>query len=127
MTEPVRGPADHLAALLETLPPDARRQVTAWLLAVIRPPAIAQFPHPLPWPSATGSDIVGDRIEQPREHRLVATLPAGDSQLVTIRLPADRHAALRAWCAEHGFTMASVVRGLVERFLEEHGTAPRTT
>ena len=126
MTEPVRGPAEHLAALLETLPPDARQQVTAWLLAMVRPPVAAQFPYPLPWPPATGSDLVNDRIDQPPVQRLAATLPAGDSQLVTIRLPADRHAALRAWCAEHGFTMASVVRGLVERFLEEHGTAPRS-
>jgi hypothetical protein len=92
---------------------------------MVRPPAIAQFPYPLPWPAE--SDLVNDRIEQPRVHRLAATLPAGDSQLVTIRLPAERHAALRAWCAEHGFTMASVMRGLIERFLEEHGTAPRTT
>jgi hypothetical protein len=40
---------------------------------------------------------------------------------VTIRLPSDRHAELRAWCAEHEFTMAAVVRGLVERFLEQEG------
>src|SRR5687767_4822286 len=101
MTEPARRPAEHLAALLESLPPDTRQQVTAWLLGVVRPPAIARFHDPLQWASATGFD---DRIEQPRVHRLAATLPAGDSQLVTIRLPAERHAALRAWCAEHGFT-----------------------
>ena len=52
--------------------------------------------------------------------RLASGLPAGEeSQLVTIRLPAERHAQLRRWCTEHGFTMASVVRGLVERFLEQ--------
>jgi hypothetical protein len=56
----------------------------------------------------------------PRLQRLTSALPAGeDSQLVTLRLPADRHAELRAWCTDHGFTMAAVIRGLVERFLEQ--------
>jgi hypothetical protein len=51
---------------------------------------------------------------------LTSALPAGeDSQLVTLRLPADRHAELRGWCTDHGFTMAAVIRGLVERFLEQ--------
>jgi len=43
---------------------------------------------------------------------------------VPIRLPAEQHAALREWCADHGFSMATVVRGLVERFLEEQGDGP---
>ncbi|MGH3681481.1 MAG: hypothetical protein ACRDT2_14715, partial [Natronosporangium sp.] len=56
--------------------------------------------------------------------RLAEGMPvSADSQMVTLRLPATRHAALRAWCAEHGFSMAAVVRGLVERFLEEQATA----
>ncbi len=61
-------------------------------------------------------------------HRLTAALPAGEgSQLVTIRLPAERHAELRDWCSEHGFTMAAVVRGLVERFLEQQLPGPVAT
>jgi hypothetical protein len=48
-----------------------------------------------------------------------ALLSGEDSQLVTIRLPADRHLELRTWCTDHGFTMAAVVRGLIERFLEQ--------
>ena len=56
--------------------------------------------------------------------RLTRALSAGeDSQLVTIRLPAERHAALREWCAVHEFTMAAVIRGLVERFLEQQQRA----
>jgi len=47
-------------------------------------------------------------------------LPSGeDSQLVTVRLPQEQHAQLRAWCSAHNFTMAAVIRGLLERFLEE--------
>ena len=45
----------------------------------------------------------------------------GDYQVVPIRLPADQHAALRDWCAAHNFSMATVVRGLVEQFLAEQG------
>ncbi len=95
-------PAEQLVALLETLPPERRQEVTAWLLDQRRTGAGPAWPPSL------------------RLHRLASTLPTGeDSQLVTIRLPAERHATLRTWCTEHGFTMAAVVRGLVERFLED--------
>jgi hypothetical protein len=64
-----------------------------------------------------GRDEPGARL-----FRLTGALPVGeDSQLITIRLPAERHTQLRDWCAEHEFTMAAVVRGLVERFLEQQG------
>jgi hypothetical protein len=39
-------------------------------------------------------------------------------QVVPVRFSAEQHAQLREWCAEHGFSMATVVRGLVARFLE---------
>lgn len=42
-----------------------------------------------------------------------------------LRLPPDRHAALKTWCETNGYSMAVVVRGLVERFLDER--APRST
>ncbi|HMG65319.1 MAG TPA: hypothetical protein VK599_20410 [Streptosporangiaceae bacterium] len=43
--------------------------------------------------------------------------PTGQ-QVVPVRFAADQHAALRTWCSEHGFSMATVIRGLVARFLE---------
>jgi hypothetical protein len=43
--------------------------------------------------------------------------PTGQ-QVVPVRFAADQHAALRIWCSEHGFSMATVIRGLVARFLE---------
>jgi hypothetical protein len=102
------SPAHRLTALLETLPPEERQSLTAWLLdnnhrsvtarTWLAPPAAA---------------------EQPVQ-RLTSPLSAGeDTQLVTIRLPTDRHAELRQWCSDHGFTMAAVVRGLVDRFIDE--------
>jgi hypothetical protein len=48
-------------------------------------------------------------------------LPGAQSigqQVVPVRFAADQHAALRTWCNEHGFSMATVIRGLVARFLE---------
>jgi hypothetical protein len=109
MTTAKPGPAQRLVELLETLSPEERKDITAWLLR--------QGVH-----GSTASVGVGwsAEPEQGRLRTLASLLPPGPaSQLVTIRLPADRHAELRDWCAEHGFTMAAVVRGLIERFLEQ--------
>jgi hypothetical protein len=100
-----------LADLLETLPSEDRREITAWLLAGSRsgPPA------PL-WPSSQR------QLARSRRHR---PLPSGEeTQLVTVRLPTEGHARLRDWCSENGFTMAAVVRGLVERFLDDQASKP---
>jgi hypothetical protein len=43
---------------------------------------------------------------------------AAQQQVVPVRFPAEQHAQLRQWCSEHGFSMATVIRGLVARFLE---------
>jgi hypothetical protein len=98
------SPPQKLAALLETLTPEDRQEITTWFLTRAETPGHA-------WLSGA---------PQRRQSALSGLLPAGeDSQLVTIRLPAESHAKLRTWCTEHGFTMAAVVRGLVERFLED--------
>ena len=44
---------------------------------------------------------------------------AGQSTMLPVRLPPDLHERLRVWSSGQGFSMASVVRGLVERFLDE--------
>jgi hypothetical protein len=40
-------------------------------------------------------------------------------QPLLVRLPADLHGRFRRWSVAHGFSMAGVVRGLLERFLDE--------
>ena len=106
MTKPRTEPAKRLAELLETLPAEERAEITAWLLGQRH---AGMYPRRAAWSAA------GEQMQ-----RLTGSLPVGeDSQLVTIRLPAERHAQLRAWCTEHEFTMAAVVRGLIERFLEQ--------
>lgn len=48
-----------------------------------------------------------------------AALPqASGQQMVPVRFSSEQHAQLRQWCSEHGFSMATVIRGLVTRFLE---------
>jgi hypothetical protein len=47
-------------------------------------------------------------------------------QPLLVRLPADLHARFRRWATSHGFSMASVVRGLVERFLDDQEGRGRT-
>jgi hypothetical protein len=44
-------------------------------------------------------------------------------QTLPVRLPEAQYARLKAWCSERGFSMATVIRGLVERFLESQGRA----
>jgi predicted DNA-binding protein len=39
--------------------------------------------------------------------------------MLPVRLTPESHERLRRWSADHGFAMAVVVRGLIERFLEE--------
>lgn len=49
-------------------------------------------------------------------------LVPSDAKVVPIRFPQERYEQLKAWCEQHDFPMAAVVRGLVERFLESQGT-----
>ena len=130
--------------LLDTLPAETRREIMVWLLSQGRPaPTHTWLTGTELRAGSVGPDLRGSSAvtelragsagvelraasAQPglRAGRMLAalasSLPAGEeSQLVTIRLPAERHAELRTWCADHGFTMAAVVRGLVERFLED--------
>jgi len=114
------APADKRVELLETLPPATRQEITAWLLGRTVP---ADRRTLLASSALRGHNLIGppDLGAEASSHGLLGgSLPVGEeSQLVTFRLPAERHAELRAWCSEHSFTMAAVVRGLIERFLEE--------
>lgn len=101
-----------LAALLETLPSEERQEIAAWLFA--------GGPQP-----RTGSWFDPNRFEEQIFSIGTAPSPVGENtQLSTVRLPTESHARLREWCATHGFTMAAVMRGLVERFLDEQTKRP---
>ena len=44
---------------------------------------------------------------------------AAPASVLPVRLPTEQLERLRSWCADHGFSMAVVVRGLVDRFLDD--------
>lgn len=48
----------------------------------------------------------------------VDAVPESDAKMLPVRFPAKTHEQLKAWSEQHGFPMAAVVRGLVERFLD---------
>ena len=115
-------PAEVLAKALDGLAPDDRTRVLAWLLnqSFGRDPlAIARQSQAL---------FANLPVTGPAESTALLSrtlLRGGEHQVVPIRLPVGQHTALRDWCQEHGFAMATVVRGLVERFLEERGLLQR--
>jgi hypothetical protein len=120
MTENGQGPRELVAKAIDKLEPAEREQVTAWLLD-------RSFGMPL-----TGHPAgIGAAIARESRERLIEATSAGgrrgEHQVVPIRLPTEQHAALRDWCTDHGFTMATVVRGLVEQFLEDRGQLPART
>ncbi len=55
--------------------------------------------------------------------QIVGQLPSSRTpeqlQVLPIRLPESLHERLKTWCKANGFSMAVVVRGLLERFLAE--------
>jgi hypothetical protein len=125
MTESESTPPEVLARAVESLPPTERQQVIAWLFG--RSFGTRFGGQSIGIGPAIGSAIAGEHPERLLEMTFGSGQSGGrrgEHQVVPIRLPTDQHAALRDWCQEHGFTMATVVRGLVERFLKEQGQAP---
>ena len=43
---------------------------------------------------------------------------SGSLRMVPVRLSAEQHDALKQWCEANEFSMAVVIRGLVDRFLD---------
>lgn len=109
-----------LVEALEHLEPEDRRRATAWVLGRVSrqygwlsrdrgtstPPA-----RRLPYAAYSEDTALPDAALFAR------TTLKGDYQVVPVRLPAELHAELRDWCAAHGFAMATVIRGLLAKFL----------
>jgi CO/xanthine dehydrogenase Mo-binding subunit len=111
-------------AAVSQLPEADRDRVYAWLLRTGMQPSPTGMPGPLARQASWELSRRPRTQTQTREWgaAVVAELVRGSSspaqQMVPVRFSADQHARLRAWCAEHGFSMATVIRGLVDRFLE---------
>jgi hypothetical protein len=99
-----------LAQALNSLSEDDRERVVAWMLRHL--PIVSD-------PYRTGLSAFAPELEI-RTRRVMSP---GSQQVVPIRFSSDEHARLRAWSEQHGFSMASVVRGLVSRFLDHQPDA----
>jgi hypothetical protein len=115
-----------LLKALDSLPERDRRFVITKLLSGMiaiagTSPGIGSMPRPA---LLSEADIGGLRFEGPWSGGPVRTSRQADQPLL-VRLPSGLHVRLRRWATAHGFSMAGVVRGLVERFLDEQGDRPR--
>jgi ParG len=114
-----------LVRALATLPDEERDQVYTWLLGTNLPDEASrssQLRRRVAW--AVHAEAPPAQRQQFTDigAEMVRTLvrgPGGSAQqMVPVRFSSQQHARLRAWCAEHGFSMATVIRGLVDRFLD---------
>jgi hypothetical protein len=115
-------PAELLVRAINTLPPAERDRVYLWLLrrqqiVVPRAEWAAQLQPPVAGLAPASLRQAGTATAALRQAGM-----ASGQQMVPVRFSSEQHAQLREWCAEHGFSMATVIRGLVTRFLE--GQAP---
>jgi hypothetical protein len=114
-----KDPVELLVAAMNSLQPADRDLVYAWLLR-----RALSAPATNPWPmepaGASLAELTRTMLRQGGPgiaHSLRASVTSGQ-QMVPVRFSSEQHAQLRQWCAEHGFSMATVIRGLVARFLE---------
>jgi hypothetical protein len=121
---PQEDPVALLVQAVGTLPDDQRDLVLAWLIRQ-RPlgyghEALRGFTetHPVLRGEKLASSAFDPVFEPIMGTGSMRAAGATGQQVVPVRFPAEQHAQLREWCAEHGFSMATVVRGLVARFLE---------
>lgn len=118
--EHAREPIELLLQALNQFEQTERDAVLRWLLGATRqPPDVAMDPGMQHLLSGSARDRASELVG------LLGGSPRGAQQAVPVRLPVDQHAALRDWCQEHGFAMATVIRGLVAQFLESQGASPR--
>jgi hypothetical protein len=114
--KPERTVQELLAQALESLTSDERQRVTAWFLS--RSSGVTSGLATLG--RRQNEELLHVLAPNPESFReLYGRSPGGSQQVVPVRLPADLHARLRLWCTDHGFSMATVVRGLVARFLDD--------
>jgi hypothetical protein len=117
-----KDPVQVLVSALGTLPEADRDLVYTWLLRQgfeagptggLRAPG---RPRPVPLATLLQQNVTlgsGALMAQ-----------ASGQQMVPVRFSSEQHAQLRQWCGEHGFSMATVIRGLVSRFLEGQQPGP---
>jgi ParG len=119
-----------LVHALGQLPPADRDKVYTWLLGTslhLEPGLASPLSGQLT--RAMRADVPGSRQQDFAEAEaevmrgLFRSPGSAAQQMVPVRFSTEQHARLRAWCTEHGFSMATVIRGLVDRFLDSQQAA----
>jgi hypothetical protein len=105
-----------LLKALDSLEPAERSEVLEHLVGQ------ALSPDPA-LPLAGRSVVPGRATEFEFSIPMELALPATGQRTFPVRLPERNHARLKAWCEAHGFPMSVVVRGLLERFLDQQEDA----
>jgi hypothetical protein len=121
-----KDPVDLLVKALAAVPEADRDLVYAWLLRRGSEPGRVTGPAPprisrrVPVATLLRHDVTLDPGLEAGVTIVSGTpLPqASEQQMVPVRFSSEQHAQLRQWCSDHGFSMATVIRGLVSRFLE---------
>ena len=108
--EPSDRSIDLLLKAIRALPTDEQDEALKGLLNVIVERPVA--------PMFGDDPVISERDV------IVAPGPPIDvvkqtTQPLLVRLPIGLHDRLRRWSTEHGFSMAAVARGLIERFLDQ--------
>jgi len=81
-------------------------------------PSPVSLPHPRPGSAPIPPEML--LVSDPATAQAGSVEGSGSGvAMLPVRLPPELHERLRRWSNEHGFSMAAVVRGLVERFLDE--------
>jgi hypothetical protein len=118
-------PEELVSKALESLSSEERQRATTWLLG--RSSAGSGQRGGWLGRQVTAADPLSGMTTSQSflelwSRGLLGSTPSAEkaAQLVPVpvRLPGDLHARLREWSTEHGFSMATVMRGLVARFLE---------
>ena len=115
-----------LLKAVRSLPQDEQDMVLTELLGakVLEPTAgLARMA------SLTGVEVTPTPSLSEAEERLSPFSPqlraGGPWQTVPTRLSVEQHERLKQWCRANDFTMAVVLRGLVERFLDDQARRPK--
>ena len=110
-----------LMKAVKELPEEEQRVVFEYFFerAIETPPTSALFaPFAREGAKLRGGPGTGLWGDPPLSTVFTAQRPGTPQVMIPVRMSEDLHARLKTWCAEHGFPMSVVVRGLVDRFLD---------
>lgn len=102
------------------LPADEQDEVLRGLIAGIGAPGHAELPGLAAAPRSRIDRLVaGPRLLPEAPTVSAVSGPETELKMLPVRLPVADYERLRAFSREHGFSMAVIIRTLVERFLDE--------